>query len=450
MRTIVQGVLFIIILLLINQCGSPPTATNPSMTDEDTAVTDNTTVPAETSATPTTEPTTTLATAIPQETPTPAPATIDDADEIYAELVARFGEDYNACQVDVSSEAVCEVPDILTGSDPSEVPAIQIILDSSGSMAGEIDGQSKMSSAQAALLEFIQEVPETAQIALRVYGHTGSNEEIDRAESCQGTELLYPFQQLDIATFETAIASFEPTGWTPIARSLEAAQTDFAAMSSINANFIYLVSDGIETCDGDPVTAARTLHESDIQAVINVIGFDVDAETAAQLQAIAEAGGGEYVEARSREDIEQAFQATATAMQEYYECVSLQEQDTYTTIADAAEATYDCINEKADREYNNITEEIEQNYEEGLYDDQLRSTLINRASNQRTNTINEASDERTDTTNEASDERTDTINEVSDERTDTTNEASDDRTGTINTPPEENDNEEDEDGLSDQ
>jgi len=74
---------------------------------------------------------------------------------------------------------------------------IELILDASGSMAGAVGGQSKLSIAQQSLTEFIGRLPgKGANVALRVYGHKGSNKKSDREVSCQGTELIYPFQPL--------------------------------------------------------------------------------------------------------------------------------------------------------------------------------------------------------------------------------------------------------------
>src|SRR5690606_41143319 len=53
-------------------------------------------------------------------------------------------------------------------------------------------------------------------------------------------------------------------GWTPVAGALESAKESFAGLDAeTNTNLIYLVSDGIETCDGDPVAAAKNFADSD-------------------------------------------------------------------------------------------------------------------------------------------------------------------------------------------
>jgi Ca-activated chloride channel homolog len=78
----------------------------------------------------------------------------------------------------------------------------------------------------------------------------------------------------------------------PLAASIAAAEKDLQGKEGNNV--VYIVSDGIETCDGNPVEAAKKLHESNIKAEVNIIGFDVDNKGQQQLKAVAEAGGGEF------------------------------------------------------------------------------------------------------------------------------------------------------------
>ena len=57
---------------------------------------------------------------------------------------------------------------------------------------------------------------------------------------------------------------------------------------------MYLVSDGISTCEDQPVEAAKALYNSDITPIVNIIGFNVNHEGQKQLQEIAEATEGTY------------------------------------------------------------------------------------------------------------------------------------------------------------
>ncbi|TGU53257.1 hypothetical protein EN829_070265, partial [Mesorhizobium sp. M00.F.Ca.ET.186.01.1.1] len=101
----------------------------------------------------------------------------------------------------------------------------------------------------------------------------------DKQLSCSSSDLVYPLQSYEPKRLDQALALFEPTGWTSIAHSLTLAQQDLAAFSADkNTNVIYLVSDGIETCGGDPVAVAKELSQSQSMPLVNVIGFDVNAE----------------------------------------------------------------------------------------------------------------------------------------------------------------------------
>ncbi len=80
--------------------------------------------------------------------------------------------------------------------------------------------------------------------------------------------------------------------------SLEQAAGDFGGASDEERGII-LVSDGVETCGGDPLATVRGLQARGIKVKIHTIGFDVDAAARAQLEAISQATGGEYHDARN-------------------------------------------------------------------------------------------------------------------------------------------------------
>ncbi len=186
---------------------------------------------------------------------------------------------------------------------------VEVILDCSGSMAGSVQGGVKMDLAKKAISDFLAKLPPGTQAGLRVFGHKGSTSKKDRAEGSQ-TELVYPISTYDEKVFNDSMQRFSPRGWTPIAKSLYAAGQDLAAQKEEGAKYIiYLVSDGIETCGGNPVAAASSLHQSGIQAVVNIIGFDVDDKVQRQLKEAAAAGGGNYVTVKSQEELQGAFQA---------------------------------------------------------------------------------------------------------------------------------------------
>lgn len=186
---------------------------------------------------------------------------------------------------------------------------VQIILDASGSMGNEMDGKTMMDIAKDSITEFASSLPEGANIALRVYGHKGTEKEKDKELSCSSNELIYDMQAYEQNALQQALSGVNPAGWTPLADAIEQAKNDLSQYNSeSNTNIIYLVSDGIETCNGDPIAKAKELAESNIQPIVNVIGFDVDSKGQQQLKEVAEAAKGIYENARNAEELKQQLQ----------------------------------------------------------------------------------------------------------------------------------------------
>ena len=219
----------------------------------------------------------------------------------------QFFEEFNP-----SIETILtEMPGGITVSENGELGVntnIAILLDASGSMAQKVGGQTKMELANKAIDDFVASMPESANVMLRVYGHKGSNDDSDKKVSCENTEVVYDFAPYEKAKFQDSLNKFKPTGWTPIARAIAETKADFEKIGTEGQNIIYVVSDGIETCDGDPVKEAKSLHDSDIQAVVNIIGFDVDNDGAKQLKEVAEAGGGEFETVNSADDFNRLWE----------------------------------------------------------------------------------------------------------------------------------------------
>ena len=191
--------------------------------------------------------------------------------------------------------------------------AVEIVVDASRSMWGQIDGVSKMEIAKQTLEEVSYWLPDDLDLALRAYGGTSAVE----SNNCADSSLLVPFGELNRDPVRSAIAGLRPTGQTPIAYALNQAARDFGDLQSDRS--IVLVSDGIESCGGDPVEAAHALREQGI--VVHLIGFGLGNgadEDAASLRAVADASGGRYVTAESAEELKAALaQTVATSFSVY-------------------------------------------------------------------------------------------------------------------------------------
>jgi hypothetical protein len=191
--------------------------------------------------------------------------------------------------------------------------SVEIVVDASRSMWGQIDGVSKMQIAKETLEDMTYWLPPDLDLALRAYGNTSPTEEVN----CADSSLLVPFNELDRDYVRRGIAQLKPTGQTPIAFALNQAAGDFSGLHSDRS--IILVSDGVESCSGDPVQAARDLRNQGI--VVHLIGFGMDNakdEDMASLQAIAYASGGRYVMASSAAELKAALAETvATSFSVY-------------------------------------------------------------------------------------------------------------------------------------
>ncbi|MDH3621175.1 MAG: VWA domain-containing protein [Gammaproteobacteria bacterium] len=191
--------------------------------------------------------------------------------------------------------------------------AVEVVVDASQSMWGQIEGRSKMEIAKTTLEEVTYWLPDDLDLALRAYGNTSA----PKQNNCADSSLLVPFRDNNRDYIRQAIAGLRPTGQTPIGYALNQVARDFE--SSQSDRIVVLVTDGIESCGGDPITAAHALRQQGI--VVHLIGFGLGSaadEDAASLQAIANASGGRYVTAGSAEELKSALAETvATSFSVY-------------------------------------------------------------------------------------------------------------------------------------
>jgi hypothetical protein len=153
------------------------------------------------------------------------------------------------------------------------------------------NGEARIVVAQRAVKGVVSLLPAGAQLSLRMYGAQSPASQ----KNCQDSNLAVPFGPASgsIGTITTAVDATKAQGYTPIAFSLAQAGNDFPP--DAKDPVIVLVSDGKETCQGDPVVAAKSLAAKGI--TVHTVGFVVDTAARGQLQAIARATGGTYFDA---------------------------------------------------------------------------------------------------------------------------------------------------------
>ncbi|GIN92626.1 hypothetical protein J22TS1_36770 [Siminovitchia terrae] len=219
------------------------------------------------------------------------------ADLYMEKLLLLLGEDYSTYittfkNFDTEVKVDNQRPDGKITLPASRKLNISILLDASGSMEAQINGKSKMDSAKEAIQIFADKLPENAEVSLRVYGHKGTGNEIDKQLSCSSTEEIFHGQGDQTKQISKALESVKSAGWTPIANALESVKKDMNPETTDSV--VYVVSDGIETCGGNPAKIAKELNQAKVKTVVNIIGFAVDNEGQKLLRQVAASGGGEF------------------------------------------------------------------------------------------------------------------------------------------------------------
>lgn len=156
---------------------------------------------------------------------------------------------------------------------PPKTTRILFVLDASGSMQAEWEGETRMEIARRVLSEQLNTLrgKPNLEVGLRVYGH-----QYDRAQrNCTDSRLEVPFGVNNFGKIATKLAAISPRGTTPIAYSLEKAANDFPEDRN-SRNVIIMITDGIESCDGDPCAISIALQKKHIFLRPFVIGLGLE------------------------------------------------------------------------------------------------------------------------------------------------------------------------------
>jgi hypothetical protein len=194
---------------------------------------------------------------------------------------------------------------------------IVFILDASGSMQVSLGTKSKLQIAREVLGQLAAGLPEGMRVGLRVYGHRYSSSEVDRTKSCEDVEQLAPLGPLDKPGFTTILEPLQAKGWTPLARSIEMAMSDLPSGSD-QANNAILISDGEETCGGDPVAVTQKAKQGPAGLTVHTISFAANDVTKEQLQLIAQNSGGTYHEAEDSISLLKALEGAVATQKGTY------------------------------------------------------------------------------------------------------------------------------------
>lgn len=147
------------------------------------------------------------------------------------------------------------------------------LLDASGSMMAKWETSQRWAVAKTMLARMADSLDTYAnlEIALRVYGHqTPANQ-----KNCKDTKLEVPFAAHNAANIKKRLQLITPKGNTPITYSLEQSANDFPQDPN-SRNVIIIITDGLESCGGDPCATSLALQKKRVFLKPFIIGLGDD------------------------------------------------------------------------------------------------------------------------------------------------------------------------------
>jgi Ca-activated chloride channel family protein len=154
-----------------------------------------------------------------------------------------------------------------------EKTRILFLLDGSGSMLARWENTYRITVAKKLLSDFVDSLRTVynLELALRIYGHQYDQ----KLKRCDDSRLETPFAPNNHDRIIGVLKNLGPKGNTPIAYSLEQAANDFP-MDGKARNIIIIITDGIESCDGDPCAVSLQLQRKGIFLKPFIIGIGMD------------------------------------------------------------------------------------------------------------------------------------------------------------------------------
>ena len=179
---------------------------------------------------------------------------------------------------------------------------IEILLDASGSMLQKLGTTRRIDVAKQTLTKLTSStIPPGTPFALRIYGR-----EVD---ACQ-TELDVPVGPLNPAAVAQRIAAVNSKNGakTPIGASLAKVADDLKSVTG--EKLVVLITDGDETCGGDPAAEIDKLRKTGIGLRVSIVGLALDdPKLAATFKRWADLGGGAYFDAKDAAGLDKAMAA---------------------------------------------------------------------------------------------------------------------------------------------
>lgn len=204
------------------------------------------------------------------------------------------------------SDLCCHAVVCVWHGGPAQATDTIIVLDGSGSMWGQLAGRHKIEIARDTLSSVLGDASADMNIGMIAYGHREKG-------ACADIETVVPVgpSAQAIPRMITAANDLNPKGKTPLTDAVRLAAQELRYTE--NAATVVLITDGIETCDADPCALAAELEQSGVDFTTHVVGFGLSDGDGQQVQCLADATGGQYLQASDAAQLGAALQQTITA-----------------------------------------------------------------------------------------------------------------------------------------
>lgn len=164
-------------------------------------------------------------------------------------------------------------------------------------MSEKWDGKTRMAVAKEKLLQVLGGLPKDVSVGLVAYGN--------RIAGCSSARLYHPIQRGAASVVSQKISSIVPAGSTPIAQTLSVVGEYL--LNDVQETEIIFISDGVESCDGDPKSVLYQLKSSGKKFRLQVLGIDIDPKGEEDLKRLSILGDGNYYPLKRPEDYDSSF-----------------------------------------------------------------------------------------------------------------------------------------------
>lgn len=171
---------------------------------------------------------------------------------------------------------------------------ILFMLDASQSMNAGWGGRAKIETAKQVITEAIDSLRKVDNVymALRVYGHQYHY----TINNCKDSRLEVGFRPNSDLLIKSKLREIKPNGITPISYSLEKVARDFP-LDPDARNIVIIITDGEESCEGDPCKVSERLQANNVILKPFVVGLGYQSELKTNLDCI-----GTYFEANTAQE----------------------------------------------------------------------------------------------------------------------------------------------------